>query len=244
MSRKINRPTKLFDKSVEFYSKNFKKVIKLCLLIPALGFLPYAIILGLQYSLRNDFPLASIIFAIAIFISMIFAIVISIGSSIGLISLLSEPETELSAKSLFEKSLPLVGSYFYLSLLVGVILLGLALLLVIPAIIYWVFYSLVFFVMVTENKRGFAALKRSKELVSGFWWAVFGRYVFLAVISIVFVFILGIPFLFITENSPLYYVWDLISQLIIFAIWPIGTAFSFFIYEELKNIKKSENEKS
>lgn len=62
--------------------------------------------------------------------------------------------------------------------LISAVLIALAsLLLVLPGIYFGVCYTFASWVYLTEGKTGMDALRRSKELVSGRWWAVFGRLV-------------------------------------------------------------------
>jgi|SRR3989338_9962967 len=65
------------------------------------------------------------------------------------------------------------------------IILGL-ILFIIPGIILVISYSFAFYIVMNENKSGYAALKRSMELISGNWWAVLGRFLALGLIVIIF----------------------------------------------------------
>jgi hypothetical protein len=64
---------------------------------------------------------------------------------------------------------------FLVTLLVSV-LVGLSSLLIIPGIYFAVAFSLSIAVFIDEDHTGFDCLKRSMELVKGYWWALFGRY--------------------------------------------------------------------
>lgn len=62
----------------------------------------------------------------------------------------------------------------FITMLIQVILLILLfLLLVIPGIIFMVYWYLSTFVVLDQHLSGMAALKKSKELVTGNWWKVF-----------------------------------------------------------------------
>ena len=75
-------------------------------------------------------------------------------------------------------------AYFWVHLLVFlVVLLGFCLL-VIPAFYVVIVLSLVTPVCVVESKKGFATLKRSRELIKGYFWPVTGRLAFLILLSI------------------------------------------------------------
>jgi hypothetical protein len=54
--------------------------------------------------------------------------------------------------------------------------------LIVPGIIFAVWFSFGYFVLVFEDKRGVDALKTSKSYVKGKWWAVLGRFLFIGFI--------------------------------------------------------------
>lgn len=62
------------------------------------------------------------------------------------------------------------------NLLSGLIIFGMTLLLIVPGIVWAVYYSFVTFLVVLKGRRGGDALAASKALVKGDWWRVFGVY--------------------------------------------------------------------
>ncbi len=89
-------------------------------------------------------------------------------------------------KEVFSSSSNLIWPAIYVSVLVTLIVLGGTLLLIIPGIIFAVWYSFAFYAVLFENAHGFDALKSSKSLVVGRWWAIVWR---LAVAGIIFGFL-------------------------------------------------------
>ena len=77
--------------------------------------------------------------------------------------------------------------YLPVLLLGGLILLGLTLLLVVPGLVQYVYYTFVLQVVVLRQGHGKSALDGSKALVRGRWWRVLG-------VSL----LLGLPFLLLT----------------------------------------------
>lgn len=61
------------------------------------------------------------------------------------------------------------------SVLMGILLLGLAILLVVPAIYFGVFWSFALYAVMHDKLQGKAALNESKRVVTGFWWKVLGN---------------------------------------------------------------------
>ncbi len=96
---------------------------------------------------------------------------------------------------------------------------------IIPGIIFSVWYSFSTFVLVTEQKKGWSALQRSKELVKGKWWAVAGRIGALALVMIIIMAIL---------NSISSSLADIAN---VFILSPVSFAYSFLLYEDLKKVK-------
>ena len=66
------------------------------------------------------------------------------------------------------RCLPLFGTGF----LAGLILMGLSLLLIVPGIIWSVYYAFFIYVVALRNTGGKRALDYSKKLVAGQWWRV------------------------------------------------------------------------
>ena len=65
--------------------------------------------------------------------------------------------------------------FIWVSLLVGVIVFGGTLLLIVPGIIFSLWYLFATMQLVVDGTRGYAALKASRSLVIGRWWGVFWR---------------------------------------------------------------------
>jgi hypothetical protein len=77
-----------------------------------------------------------------------------------------------------------LGSVLLVSLLVGLAVAGGFLLLVIPGIIFFVFFSVSVPVLIVENRRGREAMRRSWRLVKGHAWHAFGvllRWIFTSI---------------------------------------------------------------
>ncbi len=68
-------------------------------------------------------------------------------------------------------------SFIWISILIGLMIALGAILLVIPALIFAVWYSFAANSLVVDGVRGSGALKASHKLVSGRWWSVFFRLV-------------------------------------------------------------------
>jgi hypothetical protein len=78
----------------------------------------------------------------------------------------------------------ILGRIFQISLLsiLGFILL-------IPGIIFAIWFFFSEYALIFDGFKGVAALKRSKGLVQGYWWAVFGRLILMGLITFAFSFV-------------------------------------------------------
>lgn len=68
-----------------------------------------------------------------------------------------------------------IKSFFWVGALITLIILGGFVLGIVPAIIFWIWFIAAPFVFVVEGQKGFNALLRSKEYVTGRWGKVFWR---------------------------------------------------------------------
>lgn len=93
--------------------------------------------------------------------------------------------SEMGWRAAISKALTRFGSCAITSLLGGLIVIGLSLLLVIPGIIWIVYYTFVLQVVVLRGMRGKVALDYGKSLVKGRWWKIFWINLVLLLISMV-----------------------------------------------------------
>lgn len=238
---KLTPTLDLFESSVRIWWKNIVKFILVGVwgfiyaLIPLAIILLFVIIMSRQ---GDSVSLSLEIVSLLIFLVSFFAIIyFMIRGYIGLF-LLVKKNYEGKPLEIFKETKSFAVPYIGLSILTAVLILLWSLLLIVPGIIYSVFYSLAIYVFFFEDKRGMAALRRSKELVKGYFWPVFGRVCFLALVMWIFGVIISIPSGMFQEQSVAWYFWDGIVQLFNFLIGPIAILFSYQIYKDLVNIKK------
>jgi hypothetical protein len=175
----------------------------------------------------------SLVWLLGIIILALSAIILILWSGVALLYVVKEREAKIGLKESFTKARPKIISYLWISLLAGFITLIGFLLFIIPGIIFAVWFSLAVYILVAEDLTGMKALSRSKQLVSGFWWKVFWRFLIIGLIAIIFSLIIslfeeliGIP----QEIS--------ISSIILSLFFtPFAATYTFLIYEDLRKIK-------
>lgn len=121
----------------------------------------------------------------------------------------------------FKLARPKLLPYIWVAFLSGLAVFAGFLLLVIPGIIFAVWFSLAYYVLVAEDKRGTKALARSKNLVQGHWWQVAGRMLFLTLLGAIVGGVLSV--------IPL--IGPLVTNLL---LTPFSTVFFYLLYRDLK----------
>jgi hypothetical protein len=146
-----------------------------------------------------------------------------------------EKNNQMTIAEAFNKNASLFWSYLWASIIVGVIVMLATILLIIPGIIVGVYFSFFSYVLIAEKIKGYSAAKRSKELVTGYWWDVLGRMVVLGLIYI------GILIALMLIIVPLAWLTPWLSNLVLTILMlPLGaysSIYFFRLYENLKQIK-------
>lgn len=137
-------------------------------------------------------------------------------------------------------------SFLWVSLLYGVIIFIGFLLLIVPGIIFAVWYGFCFYVFIGEGKRGWESLKRSRELVRGWWWQVFWREFVIGVVNyggviLVALFIAGIFALLLPGIGFTKGFFTGVHRFLSLLVIPPVQAGYFLLYRDLKNLKEERS---
>lgn len=90
--------------------------------------------------------------------------------------ILKDTGKEIDIIRAYKNGLPYVLPYFLTTLMYGIIVVLGIILLIIPGVIFSIWLLFYGFVITYEKKGTIESLKRSRELVRGYWWGIFGRY--------------------------------------------------------------------
>lgn len=229
------------ESAVKIWFKNLKKIVLLYLWGLLFAAIPVAIILffgGMLNLLGNrasfGLGIAFIIISIAGFLV---AIYFSIRAYMS-VFLLVKKNYEGKELDIYKETKKLFWPYLGLTVLTTIFIILWTMLLIIPGIIYSVFYSLAVYVFFFEGDKGMAAIRRSISLVKNYWWEVFGRYAFVGLVFWLFGVVIAAPLSFTAENSFFYSFWGGVVQAINFLVGPIVLLYSYQIYQDLVKIKK------
>jgi hypothetical protein len=124
-------------------------------------------------------------------------------------------------------------AYIWVVILQILALLGGFVMLIIPGL--WLGTALAFttYIFVIEGRHGIDALRQSKDYVKGYWWAVLGRILLLALIYIVAMAIIQIPFGFIGGKI----LSGIVSAVVVVFFVPFSAIYSYLIFENLRERK-------
>jgi uncharacterized membrane protein len=209
-------------------------------LVPLLGIIPLLLVVALFFAslLVRDQSLGliiRIILGVLGLVSVVAAIYISLAAQAGFILMLKNSGSKIGEA--FKAGRDYVWPLFVVGLLVGILTLLWSILFIIPGIIFGVYYSQAYFVLLIEDKTGMPALKRSKELVKGYWWPVVGRSLLLGLISLIVFIILSSPLNAMKDNSIIHGFWTIVIGVVRFLFGQFAIIFGYLIFKDLQQIK-------
>lgn len=160
-------------------------------------------------------------------------IIVGVWFAVALLFAIRDREQKIGFQESLAKGWHKLTSYWWVSALTALVVMGGFFLLIVPGVIFSVWFGLAAFVLVSEDLKGMNALFRSKQLVQGYWKSVFWRLFVMG--ALVAAIVLGFEvFSYLLQNQTL----KLIGQLATILVAPIATIYSFLIYEDLKKIKQ------
>ncbi len=228
----------LFKKAFEDYKNNFSKII-IFLIIPiaaSLGFSLLSVLLAggamgiVHFSDSSAVAGVSMGAAFLLFaVGLVILILINLVAMAGMFVAFRDSQEKLEVKEIFNRAKKNIGGYFWVSLLTGILVMLWSLLLIIPGIIFGIYYTLATWVFFKEGKRGMAAIKRSKELIKDYWWAVFGRLILVVILLLVATSIIQSV---LPANSA-----QFAGNIIGWLFGPFMIAYQYHMYKSLVGIK-------
>lgn len=143
-------------------------------------------------------------------------------------------------QSIFSSTSPMIWPVFYTGLLVGLIIFAGFLLLIIPGIIFAVWYIFFFYFVVFEKKKGLSALRESKKLVMGRWgitlWLVLLPALFYGILAMLLQYSITIPLnILITNDITALITNSVVNSLINSLMAPFTLAAMIVLYLNFKN---------
>ncbi len=130
-----------------------------------------------------------------------------------------------------------VWSFFFLGILAVLIMFGGLVLLVIPGIIFMVWFTPLYFVLISEGHKGLNALLRSKEYVSGRWWKVFWRLIAIILIGLAISLLIGGINFLLPKTSLVLMIFNIINGIINALLGIFSVTYIFSLYISLRETR-------
>jgi hypothetical protein len=220
--------TSLIKETLDIYRQ--KKMIWPILIVFLIGILIFipiygVLFLGLITALASAKTTMLLSFLLLILITLLLTGIWSLFATIALMIYIIKPKED-RLKEIFKEAWKKLGQGLWIAILI-ILFVGLAsIFFIIPGIIVGLLLSLGTYILIIEDKKGMAALKRSWNLVKGGWWKFVGRILLLAVIV-----------------NMVFYVLDSIhgtlASIFQFIFIPFNIIFMYLLYLELKKIAES-----
>jgi len=152
-----------------------------------------------------------------------------------LIILFINRDVDLKVGEIVKKTWSKYWSLIWVSILVSFITVGGFFLLVVPGIIFSIWFLFPLIVLLAEGERGMDALVKSREYVRNYFWPTLGRYFFLVLVIMVFSMVAGTLVGVIFLGSKL---GGFVAGLLPLLLIPATVCYSILLYEDLKGAKE------
>jgi len=238
---KLTPVFKLLKTALKIWWKNLKKFVMIYVWAALLMLIPVAVIalisgLGLWGNLTQSIAywVILIFFGFWALVAIIYFLIRAYLSMFLLI------KNDFVGKEwdIYQESAKYFWSYLALGFLMTIIIMLCFFALIIPAIIASFFLMFACYAFIFEGRRDIDAIKRSYGLVKNYWWAVFGRVLFLGLVFWVFGLILSSPLSIAPQNGAFAAVWGGVIQAISLLVGPVSLLFTYLMFQDLVKIKK------
>ena len=232
---------KLLEETIGLYKQKFRTIAG----VMGIYFV-FQIIFSLLIFFISDYidlPFAFIFLSVLMLMGVVVVVWSNLAVMIGFIT----PES-VSVIDAYKKGGKKILSYVWVSFLVGIIIFSGLPFLIVPAIVFAIWFTFAIYILVAEeNVKGMNALLKSREYVRGYWWSVFCRlFLFSLIIGGIG---LLLQLLLSSLAGAIIFLPESVSQILfyiivagglvinIFVLGPIALIYPFLIYKNLKQIK-------
>jgi len=248
----------IISKTVELYRQNYQLFLPYLFLL----FLPTGImvIVGeffgfmLQGPATPNFSMLGIIYLLVLIIGSLATLWISL-AFVRVIANRYENKTAQTKKIELQNVANLFWPALLISILTSLIIIGGFILLIVPGVIFAIWYAFSFYAVVLDQHKVMDALKTSKNLVQGRWWAVWWRLFAPTLVFVILLFLaqwlVSLPFKAILQDlSPTSLAYTLIVSILTLLttfinllFTPLTTAAPTILYLELKKTPLTSEKK-
>lgn len=238
----LQNVTILFDSAWDTYKRYFKTLLSINFIPVIVGVLVLSVFSMIGdfeqisgYLTRSDFMG---IFALVFGVSIISVVVSSLNYIAQVVVLgHSDNDTKISAVEAYGIASKMLFSYLWLMILAGLIVFLGFLLLVVPGIVFSVWFIFASFFLILKGEKGKEALRKSKRHVKGIWTEVFIRLIvaaFLGLLLSVAVAVFKSFLISVSSGSINSYSMDMIFDFLYSLV--VTPYFMVYIYELYKDV--------
>lgn len=163
-------------------------------------------------------------------ITFLAGFVIQLWGQTALLYAIKDSGEGIGVRESYRRGWRIMWSYLWVAFLVQFVTTGGVILLVVPGILFAVWFSMAIFVLVGDDIKGMGALLRSYAYVRGRWWRVTWFLVFISLLSFVAMLIPAIPLIFLKVSG--------MKQILQFGVSivvaPLTMSYLFLLYGDLK----------
>ena len=238
--KKLPDPGALLEDTWSIYKSRFWTFVGI-LLVPTLVVILLIVALTFAFLNLKSFELAlweTIFFAFLGVLLLLIALLAQIWGQLSLIYAVKDREKKIGIIEAYKRAWPKILSYLWISILVGLITLVGFILLIVPGIVFAIWFSFAAFILVVEGTKGMSALLKSKEYVKGRWWPVLGRILFISIIVGIVSSLIGLIAGQIFKLIGITWLENVGSSIVSIFIVPFSIIYSFLIYKNLKLLKR------
>jgi len=210
----------LFSETWKLYKERWSVLVEIVLLptlVVALGVILVGLNLGSAF---RALGLLVVFVGWVIFIYSVLPVIYSIHNTTGV---------DASYKATIGSFWP----YIWVGILEFLSVLGGAAMLIIPGIWLGIALSFAVYIFIIEHRRGIDALRQSKDYVKGYWWAVLGRTLLLALIYVVVMVIVRIPVTLMGGQIA----GGILSAVMLLFFIPFSAIYHYIIFNNLRELK-------
>lgn len=165
----------LFEKGWTLFRARWKVLVGLHLLTYALLFLPTVLGFAAGYLAADAYPeLKRNLILLGTLTGLAIGLPAMFWGYAGFMAAVVEPDLDFRAA--LGRGRQLLGPFLWALSLSGLLVLGAFLLFFIPGLLMMVWFLFIPFILVESPARGMQSLLRSRHLVAGYWWEVFGKF--------------------------------------------------------------------
>lgn len=190
--KKLTPLGELLGQALRRTVKLFPKAVAVSIIIGICIFTSIIIGIGFAFLLKSTVMGLTVSIILSACTFGLFAGYAGIWLYTSVIVLICNSDSEVKIKEILKTGWKLTMPYLVVSTWVGLLIAGGFIFLIVPGIIYLIWFLSAPFILVCENIRGRLALVRSKNLIKGYWWPVFGRLFVIVILGTVISMLIGL----------------------------------------------------